>query len=42
VAPAAPTSTSTNSLVGGVIAISAIALAAAGVLFWRKRVAAKP
>ena len=41
VAPAAPASTSTNSLLGGLIAIAAIALGAAGVLFWRKRTAAK-
>ena len=39
--PRAPTSTSTSSLVGGVIAISAIAVAAAAMLIWRKRVAAK-
>ena len=40
-ATGAPTSTSTSSLLGGVIAISAIAVAAAGMLIWRKRVAAK-
>ena len=39
--PRAPTSTSTSSLVGGVIAISAIAVAAAAMLIWRKRVAAR-
>jgi hypothetical protein len=41
VAPAAPANTSTSSLLGGVIAIAVIALGAAGVLFWRKRMAAK-
>ncbi len=41
IAPRAASSTSTNSLVGGVIAISAIAVAAAVMLIWRKRVAAK-
>lgn len=39
--PRAASSTSTSSLVGGVIAISAIAVAAAAMLIWRKRVAAK-
>jgi len=38
--PRAPASTSTNSLLGGVIAISVIAVAAAAILIWRKRVAA--
>jgi hypothetical protein len=37
----APTSTSTSSLFGGVGAIAAIAVAAAGMLLWRKRVAAR-
>jgi len=41
IAPRAPTSTSTNSLLGGVITISAIAVAAAAMLIWRKRVAAR-
>ena len=41
ISPRAASSTSTNSLVGGVIAISAIAVAAAAMLIWRKRVAAK-
>jgi hypothetical protein len=41
VAPAAPTSTSTSSLLGGVIAILVIAAGAGGVLLWRKRAAAK-
>jgi len=41
IAPRAASSTSTNSLVGGVIAISAIAVATAAMLIWRKRVAAK-
>jgi hypothetical protein len=41
VAPAATANTSTSSLLGGVIAIAVIALGAAGVLFWRKRMAAK-
>lgn len=41
IAPRAASSTSTNSLVGGVIAISAIAVAAAAMLIWRKRVAAR-
>jgi len=39
--PRPASSTSTGSLVGGVIAISAIAVAAAAMLIWRKRVAAK-
>lgn len=39
--PRAPTSTSTSSLVGGVIAICVIAVAAAAMLIWRKRVAAR-
>jgi len=39
--PRPASSTSTSSLVGGVIAISAIAVAAAAMLIWRKRVAAK-
>ena len=39
--PRAPTSTSTNSLVGGVITISVIAVAAAAMLIWRKRAAAR-
>ena len=39
--PRAPTSTSTNSLVGGVIAITVIAVAAAAMLIWRKRAAAR-
>jgi hypothetical protein len=37
----APTSTSTNSLLGGVITISVIAVAAAAMLIWRKRAAAR-
>jgi hypothetical protein len=37
----APTSTSTSSLFGGVTVIAAIAVAAAGMLLWRKRVAAR-
>lgn len=41
VAPHASTSTSTSSLVGGLVAILVIALAAAATLIWRKRVAAK-
>jgi hypothetical protein len=41
IAPRAPTSTSTSSLVGGVIAICVIAVAAAAMLIWRKRVAAR-
>jgi len=41
VAPHAPTSTSTSSLVGGLVAILVIAVAAAAMLIWRKRVAAK-
>jgi hypothetical protein len=42
IAPAAkPTSTSTSSLIGGVIAIVAIGAAATGMLLWRKRVAAR-
>ena len=40
VAPAQPASTSTGSLLGGVGAIGAIAVGAAGVLFWRKKLAA--
>ena len=39
--PRPASSTSTSSLVGGVIAISAIAVAAVAMLIWRKRVAAK-
>jgi hypothetical protein len=42
IAPSAtPTSTSTNSLIGGVIAIVAIGAGAAVMLLWRRRVAAK-
>ena len=41
ITPRAPTSTSINSLLGGVITISVIAVAAAAMLIWRKRVAAK-
>jgi hypothetical protein len=41
VAPHAPTSTSTTGLVGGLGAILVIAVAAAAMLIWRKRVAAK-
>jgi hypothetical protein len=40
-ATGAPISTSISSLVGGVIAICVIAVAAAAMLIWRKRVAAK-
>jgi hypothetical protein len=40
-ASAHPTSTSTSSLLGGVGAIVAIAIGAAGMLVWRKRAAAK-
>lgn len=40
-ASAKPTSTSTSSLLGGAGAIGAIAVGAAGVLFWRKRLAAR-
>ena len=39
--PRPASSTSTSSLVGGVIAISAIAVAAVAMLIWRKRVAAQ-
>ena len=41
IAPRAPTSTSTSSLLVGVIAISVIAVATAVMLIWRKRVAAR-
>ena len=37
----APTSASTNSLLGGVITISVIAVAAAAMLIWRRRAAAR-
>jgi len=39
--PRAPASASTSSLLGGLIAICVIAVAAAAMLIWRKRVAAK-
>jgi hypothetical protein len=41
VPPIQPASTSTSSLLGGVIAIVAIAVGTVGMLLWRKRLAAK-